>query len=265
MLDGLRRKVDVLELLQFCVSAEPLHTKHYYHLLDLGYAVTAVAGSDFPWCGNDHSNGPPEKHARIGNVRFYTFSDSALSYATWKNAVKNGHTFVTSGPMLNFTVNDKLPGDTVFLGSGSTIRIKAAAFGHETQVPLHRLELIVHGEIIKTVSIKQPEQNSTLLVLDQQLKIDEGCWVALRCYAGNGQVAHTTPVYVSVNGSGFHNKTTIKKYLRLAERYLRELEMDLKKNNDNPEYQGWRYQKGIKKRMNDTRSVIKQLGSKEGS
>jgi hypothetical protein len=40
-LDGLRGKVDVLELLQFCASADPLQTEHYYHLLDLGFRVTA--------------------------------------------------------------------------------------------------------------------------------------------------------------------------------------------------------------------------------
>lgn len=56
MLDGLRRRVDFLELLQFCASEDPLQLRHYYHLLELGYAVTAVAGSDFPWCGKDHDH-----------------------------------------------------------------------------------------------------------------------------------------------------------------------------------------------------------------
>ncbi|HYF68916.1 MAG TPA: CehA/McbA family metallohydrolase [Ohtaekwangia sp.] len=263
MLDGLRRKVDVLELLQFCISEDPLHTQHYYHLLDLGYAVTAIAGSDFPWCGNDHSNGPPEKNARIGNVRFYSFLESPLSYSSWKNAIKKGHTFVTSGPMLSFTVNDKLPGDTLFLKNGSAIQIKATAFGHSRQVPLDRLEVLVHGKTVTTISAKDPKQSTAQLSIDMQFDITEGCWIAVKCYAGTGQVAHATPVYVSVDGSGFHNKATINKYLDLAEQHLRELEKNLRKNDNNPEYQSWRYRKGIKKRIIDTRNVIMQLRRKK--
>jgi len=48
MLDGLRGKIDMLEILQYCVSAQPLRTQHYYHMLDLGFQLTAIAGSDFP-------------------------------------------------------------------------------------------------------------------------------------------------------------------------------------------------------------------------
>ncbi|HEY0742330.1 MAG TPA: CehA/McbA family metallohydrolase [Chryseosolibacter sp.] len=125
MLDGLRGKVDMLELLQYCLDENPLHTKYYYHMLDLGYAVTAIAGSDFPWCGHDHDNGRPERNARIGNVRFYTYVDEPFTYQAWRNALGKGHTFVTSGPMLSFTVNGKLPGDTVHLSKGTTVSIEA--------------------------------------------------------------------------------------------------------------------------------------------
>ncbi|CAN5311614.1 hypothetical protein BH23BAC1_BH23BAC1_21890 [soil metagenome] len=57
-LDGLRNKVDVLEILQFCAEAEPLIVDHYYSTLDLGIPLTAVAGSDFPYRGSDHDSGP---------------------------------------------------------------------------------------------------------------------------------------------------------------------------------------------------------------
>ncbi|HLT71206.1 MAG TPA: CehA/McbA family metallohydrolase [Cyclobacteriaceae bacterium] len=263
MLDGLRKKVDVLEILQFCVSQDPLQTRHYYHLLDLGYAVTAVAGSDFPWCGKDHDNGPPDKNARIGNVRFYSFLNTPLSFTAWKAAVRSGHTFVTSGPMLEFTVNDKLPGDTLFVKQGARLKIKTQAYGHMKQVPLDRLELVVHGKVIASVHAGEPGQSSSLLSFEKDIIVSEGSWMAARAYAGSGQAAHTTPVYVSVDGGGFHNKETLSGYLDLAEQYLKELENEIQHADPNPEFQGWRYKKGLEKRIGATRAVIHQLRAKE--
>ncbi|MCK5704785.1 MAG: CehA/McbA family metallohydrolase, partial [Cyclobacteriaceae bacterium] len=85
-MDVLDDKVDFLELLQFCVAGGPLLTQNYYHYLDLGYKLTATAGSDFPWCGNGPRFGTegPSWNARIGNVRFYTHLDGEFNYPSWK-------------------------------------------------------------------------------------------------------------------------------------------------------------------------------------
>ena len=63
VLNTLSGRTDFLELAQFCVPEGPLPLKYYYHFLDLGFRLTALAGSDFPWCGNGV--------AQIGNARFY--------------------------------------------------------------------------------------------------------------------------------------------------------------------------------------------------
>jgi hypothetical protein len=262
MLDGLRHKVDALELLQYCVSEDPLQTRHYYHLLDLGYAVTAIAGSDFPWCGKDHQHGRPEKNARIGNARFYSFIDGALSFESWKKAVKKGHTFVTSGPMINLSVNGKLPGDTVCVQKGEKINITAEAFGHPTQVPLKSVSLIMHGKVIDSVLSDNTSTSASRLFITKEISAESGFWIAARADAGQGQAAHTTPVYVSVDDSGFHNSVTLLHYLDLAEKYLQELEREIQTVNDKPEFQSWRYRKGLEKRIADTRAVISQLRKK---
>jgi hypothetical protein len=262
MLDGLRRKVDVLELLQFCVAEDPLQTRHYYHLLDLGYAVTAVAGSDFPWCGKDHDTGAPERNARIGNVRFYTYVNAPLSLASWKEAVKKGRTFVTSGPMINFSVNNSLPGDTLRTTKGSLIKITAQAFGHETQVPLRKMEIVLHGKVLAEVSATAARQSSSKLSIDYELQAKQGFWIAVRVYALPGQAAHTTPVYVDVDHKGFYNSETLTRYLDLAEEYLAELEKDIQTVGADPERQGWQYRKGLEKRIADTQVVIQQLRAK---
>jgi hypothetical protein len=56
-LDVLAGKIDFLELAQFCVPEGPLAVDHYYHFLDLGYRLTALAGSDFPGAAVDGEQG----------------------------------------------------------------------------------------------------------------------------------------------------------------------------------------------------------------
>ena len=71
-LNTLRGKTDFLELAQFCEPEGPVATQHYYEFLDMGFKLTALAGSDFPWCGVGPEYGFSEpRFAQIGNARFY--------------------------------------------------------------------------------------------------------------------------------------------------------------------------------------------------
>ncbi len=262
-LDGLRGKVDMLELVQYCVSDQPLRTEHYYHLLDLGFPLTATAGSDFPWCGHDHDHGSPERSARIGNARFYTYLDKPFSYDAWKAGVAAGHTFVTSGPILDFRVNNALPGDRVALKKGDKITIRAEAYGHPKQTPLEVLEIVVHGKVWGRVTKNDPGQSSSHLTINIELPpVVHGLWIAARCYGDPKQAAHTTPVYVTIDGDGFHNLETVEAYLNQSELYLRELEQELETHHDNPEFRAWYYKKGLKTRIEETRQVISELRGK---
>ena len=259
-LDGLRGKVDVLEILQYCVSPQPLRTEQYYRMLDLGFRLTATAGSDFPWCGHDHDHGPPEHSAQIGNARFYTYLSGPFSHAAWLAGVAAGHTFVTSGPILDLRVNNTLPGDQLNLKKGEKLTIVAHAYGHPGQVPLEAVELVAHGRVVGRATAKEPGQSLGHLVVTLDLdSLEHGLWVAARCYGEGAQAAHTTPVYVSVDGSGFHNPATAAQYLTQSEKYLQELEQELDIHQDNPEFLAWYYKKGLKTRIEETRAVIIDL------
>ncbi len=198
-LDVLREKVDFIEVLQFCGADEPLLTDQYYHFLELGFELTALGGSDFPFCGRDN---------RIGDARFYTYLGDDFSFDSWRGALRAGHTFVSSGPMIEFTVNGKRAGDRLEVSAGSTLRVQATAFGHQDQVPLTRLEIVAHGQVIATATPDDPIGSAGQLDIDLELPVEKGVWIAARTQAGPGQAAHTTPVYVSVDGSGFQNSAT---------------------------------------------------------
>jgi hypothetical protein len=261
ILDGVRNKVDALELIQFCVSDDPLLFNHYYHMLNLGFKLTAIGGSDFPWCGRDHSKGRPDHHARIGDVRFYSYVAGEFNFENWRNALRKGNTFATSGPILMFEVNHSKPGETVNVKTSQKLNVSIKAYGNHEQVPLSRIELVKYGQVIASKNINNPaDRDSISFTVD--LSADEGCWLAARCFAGAGQAAHTTPIYISVNGSGFADKVSLQENIKKAETYLKELEDEIQIVKNDPEKQSWRYRKGIEIRINEARAVLRSMREK---
>jgi hypothetical protein len=258
-LDVLRKKVDFVEVLQFCggFTTEPMRTQSYYQFLDLGFKLTATAGSDFPWCGKGAGG-----QAQIGNARFYSKVEEPFSFEGWRKSLKAGHTFVSSGPVIELTVSGKLPGDELDVAKGSQLTITARANGHPEQVPLRELEIVGHQKVLHRVTADDPGQSAAEITLDLELPVEHGLWIAARCRAGELQVAHTTPVYVTVEGGGFHNPETAGHYLDLSERYLRELEHELDWPADEVSRLAWRYREGLEARIKETRGVLRDLGAR---
>jgi len=261
-LNVLRGKVDFLEVMQFCVQQGPLVVDHYYHFLDMGYKLTALAGSDFPWCGLGPLWGRPQEIPQIGNARFYTYAGKPFSFESWREAVKAGHTFTTTGPMLELAVNNQLPGDTVNVASGARIHISAKAYGHSSQVSLRELEIVVHGEVVKKVTAGEAGQSSAALALALDLPVEHGIWVAARAKAADTQLAHTTPVYVTVNGGSFENPKTVNGYLDRSREYLVEVEQELQHPGTSLDSQASRHQKNLERQIAETREALKTLESR---
>ncbi len=266
-LDVLQRKLDFVELMQFCAPGGPLITTHYYHFLDLGFPLTALAGSDFPWCGRTKAFGAAEDEGpRIGDARFYTRVEGPLTFEGWIAAVKAGRTFVTTGPMLDLKVDDALPGATLDRREGDTLRIVVEARGHATDVPLRDLELVVHGEVVKAASAGEGGQSAERLRLTHDLRVGgHGVWVAARTRGGPTQAAHTTPVYIRAGGVGFANPATAPRYLEASEAYLREIEAELAAPGTAVNNQLSRYRAGIERRIADTRTILAELSKRHAA
>lgn len=244
-LNVLRGKVDFLELMQFCVTGEGIVTDHYYRFLDLGYKLTALAGSDFPWCGR----GP----SRAGDVRFYTYTGKPLDFESWLAAVKAGRTFATSGPMLEFTVNGEPPGSVVKVARGSRLRIKARAWGQPGQIPLRELTIIGHGEVVQK---KSAETETAALELDFELPAERGIWLAARASGGKADTAHTTPVYISVDGGDWANPKTFARRVEECETALNELEKELDRAPQRLDEQMPRHRQAMQRQLADARAAL---------
>ncbi len=109
------------------------------------------------------------------------------------------------------------------------------------------------------MSLNDPGQSNEELVIEIELPAEQGIWIAARSTAGKYQSAHTTPVYISVDGGGFHNATTAQANLDQCESYLKEIEEEVAEPDERINYHAWRYQEGLHERVAETRAIIRQL------
>jgi hypothetical protein len=162
-----RGKVDFAEIAEFGNVKPDL----YYEFLNIGFRLAAAGGSDVPWGGT------------AGDARTYVHTGSSrFTPDAWLAGLRQGHTFVTLGPMLEFTVEGKLPGDEVRMRKGETIAIRARVSAGYSNRPPGRIEVVGNGDVLR--SSESGEIEFTLLA-------GHSLWLAART-----RDAHTSPVYL---------------------------------------------------------------------
>ena len=155
---------------------------NYYRLLNCGFHLPASTGTD--WWIYDHN-------------RVYVKVDGAFTYDSWIAGLRGGSTFVSNGPLLEMTVNEKSPGQS--FETPGLLRIAAKAV---SRVPFDRLEVVCNGNVVAEESaIDQREAR-----LEREILARQSGWVAARV-SGNTKTraeysvfAHTSPVYYKIPG-----------------------------------------------------------------
>ncbi len=167
----------------------------YYHYLNCGFKVALSSGSD------KMAINPP-----MGSARTYVRTDGPLSYDSWIEGIRKAHTFVSTYPLLEFTVNGTGPGDTVNFGDKPVaVDIKARAVSIE---PYDVLEILHNGKVIATAKPQGPK-NEASIALKQTLP--RGGWLAARAHGRTmlpygatwwkqPVFAHSSPVYLDAAG-----------------------------------------------------------------
>jgi hypothetical protein len=193
-----RNKPDFEEI---CENGK-VETEIYYDFLNLGFKMTAMGGSDVPWGGT------------AGESRVYVRGGPSFDADRWFAEVKKGHTFVTAGPMLEFTVSGLLPGDELDARRGEKLKIHARAMVGSSRARLEPLEVVANGEVVRS-AVRLG--NSALL--DFEFPAEHSMWIAART---NG--AHTTPVYVTVEGKPHWKADVVPALLDKCSRTLDEVD-----------------------------------------
>jgi hypothetical protein len=172
---------------------DPYSLCDWYRYLNCGYFVAAVGGTD-----------KMDAATAVGTVRTYTRLDPSrpFDYNGWKEAIRRGNTFVTYGPLVEFTADGKPMGSRITMtANGGTVDVTWEA--ESVTVPMSRVELIVNGTVHESQSISQWRAGGHWSV-----KLGKSSWLALLIrgqYPGKPEMiaAHTSPVIVELKGKPF--------------------------------------------------------------
>ena len=201
-------KADFASIMQ----AAQMSVDLYYDFLNLGFKLTASAGSDVPWGGT------------VGEVRVYSYTEARPFTADgWFDGMRRGRTFVTNGPMIDLRVDDSRPGDELRVdGADQKLRVKARVWGHPDRLLPTKLEIVQHGKVIRSLQPNSSRQAE--LSVDFKLPAGNGFWIAARAEASDGSLAHTTPVYVIRSPLRFWNYPDVDRLVQKRLDSLKEIE-----------------------------------------
>ena len=164
------------------------YEESFYKYLNLGWKIPFSTGTD--WFIEDFS-------------RVYVPIDGVMTSEAWLQQLAAGRSFITNGPLLEFTVNDQAIGETLRLDRSQDVRIKARAVG---RLDFGHLQLIRNGEIVEAVTAR-PRDGHFEAQLDMTLTIAEPCWLAVRTpddgpdnEFGRPIFSHSSPIYAEFQG-----------------------------------------------------------------
>ncbi|MFC1529078.1 CehA/McbA family metallohydrolase, partial [Candidatus Latescibacterota bacterium] len=157
----------------------------------------------------------------LGFNRVYVRVDGEFTYDNWFRALKAGQSFITNGPMLTMTVNDRQMGETVTL-SENEAHVVCELYSSR---PINRIEILLDGECVHTI---EPELSDYSAVIIASIPLSESGWICARCFEDmkdNFRFAHTAPVFVTVKGKPFRPKRYAANYfLRKTREVIAEAE-----------------------------------------
>jgi hypothetical protein len=170
---------------------DPFSLSDWYRYLNCGYLLAAVGGTD-----------KMSAKTAVGAVRTYAHlgPNQPFTYDHWMDAVRRAETFVTYGPLVEFTVEGNPMGSRIQMdqkGGSLDVSWKIAS----TTIPASRIELVVNGEIRESQAIDPWEADGHWSV-----KVEKSTWLALLVrghFADKPEIiaAHTSPVMVDLEGS----------------------------------------------------------------
>jgi hypothetical protein len=184
----------------------------YYRYLNAGYRLPLVGGTD-----------KMSGEVPIGLYRTYVQlpAEQPFGYEAWIQGLKQGRTFLTSGPLLRFSVEGQSIGDTIYLpGNGGTVEVQAEA---SSIFPIHSLQVVQAGQVVAEIDASDGKKE---LSLKARLKIERDTWLAARAggkqyfdslhhhdESRRGIIAHTSPVYLTVGESWEMNQPETLQYM----------------------------------------------------
>ena len=124
--------------------------------------------------GGEDSINDLQRFRMIGGIRTYVHLDAPFSIEAWVDGVRKGHTYFTTGPLVEFRVNGSLPGSRLHLPAGG-----GAVVLEGTVVSLAPLSKVVindkHG-VLREIPL---DGKHTSARFREEIKLTESDWFSV--------------------------------------------------------------------------------------
>ncbi|MDQ8204669.1 CehA/McbA family metallohydrolase [Pelagicoccus sp. SDUM812003] len=168
-----------------------------YSVWNNGLRVAAVGGED--------SLSDLHQTALIATMRTFAYlGDQEMTLRNWLEAIRKGHVFVSNGPLMDMTIEGKLPGQQIDLErSGNSVTLKASV---ESIVPLETFYLIQDGEVIEEIAFDGDRRS---LQIEREIEVSQSGWIHVKAQGSSDErfpldaryaQGFTNPVWIEVAG-----------------------------------------------------------------
>ncbi len=187
--DGVLGEADWLEVA--CLWTDEIGTGSLWHqFLNIGIPMAASAGSDVM---TDYYH-----TMAVGATRVYVRPEGSLTKQSYLKALKEGRSFLSNGPMIEFEVEGLKPGDQM-----GTVGKKASwSLNVHSPVACEKIEILVNGEVVDS---KKGFDKEGSYAYKGKVTIPENGWISARVYGGESAwpvmdsypFAESSPIWIS--------------------------------------------------------------------
>ena len=243
--------VDSVDILPSGESAYEM----WYRLLNSGFRISAGAGTD---CFTNYRG----MHRVPGAGRIYVEVGSKLTWDRWLQRYREGRNFATTGPLLSFNVNGEPAGTEIKLVQAHEYKAHVSAEA-VSRVPLRKIEIIQNGVVVDAREARNGERSIRIAA---DVPIRSSCWIAVRVSgepavgagsSDNATRAHTTPVWIKMDGKSALVKEDLEYNIRWIDRLWALLE---ERDNFGPEPNREQARQMIEQAREHYRSKLRSLG-----
>jgi TolB protein len=230
-IDAALGTLDYLEVMGF--SDHRITSEVWYRLLNCGFRIPAGAGTDaFPNFAS--LRGP------AGLLRVFARIGARLDHRAFLGAIRQGRTFVTNGPLLEFTLKpDPATGGApalTLVDIGDELKLTAGRHRLQAQVslishiPIDHLEIVRNGVVVASISL---DGNGMQARTSVPLDVDQSGWYIVRAFANGPRspvldlypFATTSPIYVTVADRPVRSASDAEYFLTWIDKVREQVEV----------------------------------------
>jgi TolB protein len=227
----------------------------WYAVLNNGLRITAVGGED--------SISSMHASKLVGSARTYVHTgDRGLDADAWFEHLRKGHAFVSTGPIVELTVNGRLPGETVAVpASGADVEIAARV---RSITPLEAVTLVFNGDVVEKIPMSA---NTKSADFKKTVRVTRSGWYHLRAEGSPSQrypldttfaQAFTNPVWISVGDRPVRSRAA-------AEYCLKWIDLLQKQAEAWPDWRSQKEKDHVFAQFEDARAVYRRFLSEAGA